>query len=89
MEVRTVGPSLGQDSKDKSVMAFGVGLALIVIFLLLLYRFAGFVATLAMLVFVMITLLCLQPFALNATLTLPGIAGIILSMGVAVDFRTL
>lgn len=89
MEVRTVGPSLGQDSKDKSVMAFGVGLALIVIFLLLLYRFAGFVATLAMLVFVMITLLCLQPFALNATLTLPGIAGIILSMGVAVDANIL
>ena len=89
MEVRTVGPSLGQDSKDKSVMAFGVGLALIVIFLLVLYRLSGFVATLAMLVFVMITLLCLQPFALNATLTLPGIAGIILSMGVAVDANIL
>lgn len=89
MEVRTVGPSLGQDSKDKSVMAFGVGLALIVIFLLVLYRISGFVATLAMLVFVMITLLLLQPFALNATLTLPGIAGIILSMGVAVDANIL
>lgn len=89
MEVRTVGPSLGQDSKDKSVMAFGVGLALIVVFLLVLYRISGFVATLAMLVFVMITLLLLQPFALNATLTLPGIAGIILSMGVAVDANIL
>lgn len=89
MEMRTVGPSLGQDSKDKSIMAFGIGIALIVVFLICLYRFSGFVATMALLIYVMITLLALGPYMLNATLTLPGIAGIILSMGVAVDANIL
>ena len=89
MEVRTVGPSLGQDSKAKSIMAFGIGIVLIVIFLLCLYRFSGFVATMAMLIYVMITLFALGPHVLNATMTLPGIAGIILSMGVAVDANIL
>lgn len=89
MEVRTVGPTLGQDSKDKSVVAFTVGLCLIVVFLLILYRLAGFVANVALLVYVMILLLILSPIALNATMTLPGIAGIILSIGVAVDANIL
>ena len=89
LEVRTVGPSLGQDSKDKSVIAFGVGIGLIVLFLLALYRLSGFVATLALLIYVLILLFILGPFMLNATLTLPGIAGIILSMGVAVDANIL
>lgn len=89
MEVRTVGPTLGQDSKDKSILAFSVGIALIVAFMLILYRLAGFVATMALLVYVMILLFLLGPHVLNATLTLPGIAGIILSMGVAVDANIL
>lgn len=89
LEVRTVGPTLGQDSKDKSVMAFAVGIAAIVLFMILLYRLSGFVATMALLVYVMILLLILSPWVLNATLTLPGIAGIILSMGVAVDANIL
>lgn len=89
MEVRTVGPSLGQDSKDKSVMAFTVGLALIVVFLLVLYRLAGFVANLALLIYVLILLVILSPIGFNATMTLPGIAGIILSIGVAVDANIL
>ncbi|WP_288760620.1 protein translocase subunit SecD [uncultured Veillonella sp.] len=89
MEVRTVGPTLGQDSKDKSVLAFSVGIALIVAFMLILYRLSGFVATMALLVYVLILLLILGPLVLNATLTLPGIAGIILSMGVAVDANIL
>lgn len=89
MEVRTVGPSLGQDSKDKSVHAFAVGILLIVAFMLVLYRLSGFVANLALLVFVLILLFILSPWVLNATLTLPGIAGIILSMGVAVDANIL
>lgn len=89
MEVRTVGPTLGQDSKDKSAMAFAVGIGLIVAFMLVLYRLAGFMANLALLVYVMILLFLLGPHVLNATLTLPGIAGIILSMGVAVDANIL
>lgn len=89
MEVRTVGPSLGQDSKEKSALAFAVGIALIIAFMLILYRLSGFVATMALLVYVMILLFILGPHVLNATLTLPGIAGIILSMGVAVDANIL
>lgn len=89
MEVRTVGPTLGQDSKDKSVTAFAVGIGLIVAFMLVLYRLSGFVATMALLVYVMILLVVLGPWVLNATLTLPGIAGIILSMGIAVDANIL
>lgn len=89
LEVRTVGPTLGADSKQKSIVAFGVGIALIVLFMLGLYRLSGFVATLALLVYVLINLFILSPFMLHATLTLPGIAGIILSMGVAVDANIL
>ena len=87
LEVRTVGPSLGQDSKDKSVLAFTIGLSLVVIFMLLIYRMSGFVADTALLVYVLILLGIL--YALNATLTLPSIAGIILSIGMAVDANVL
>lgn len=87
LEVRTVGPSLGQDSKDKSVLAFTIGLSLVVIFMLLIYRMSGFVADTALLVYVLILLGIL--YSLNATLTLPSIAGIILSIGMAVDANVL
>ena len=87
LEVRTVGPTLGQDSKDKSVSAFAVGIGLIVAFMLVLYRVSGFVATTALLIYVLLLLAVLH--FLQATLTLPGIAGIILSMGVAVDANIL
>lgn len=89
MEVRTVGPTLGQDAKDKSIVAFTVGIALIVLFMLVLYRLSGFVATLGLLVYVLILLFLLSPWMLHATLTLPGIAGIILSIGMAVDANIL
>lgn len=89
MEVRTVGPTLGQDSKDKSILAFAVGIALIIAFMIVLYRLSGIMATLALLIYVMVLLFLLGPYVLNATLTLPGIAGIILSMGVAVDANIL
>lgn len=87
MEVRTVGPSLGQDSKDKSVTAFTIGLTLVVLFMLTMYRMAGFVADVALLVYVLILLGIL--YALSATLTLPSIAGVILSIGMAVDANIL
>lgn len=87
LEVRTVGPSLGQDSKDKSVTAFTIGLTLVVLFMLVVYRMAGFIADIALLVYVLILLGIL--YALQATLTLPSIAGIILSIGMAVDANVL
>lgn len=87
MEVRTVGPSLGQDSKDKSVVAFTIGLSLVVVFMLAVYRMAGFVADVALLVYVLILLGILN--MLHATLTLPSVAGVILSIGMAVDANVL
>ena len=87
MEVRTVGPSLGQDSKDKSITAFTIGLSLVVLFMLAMYRMAGFVADVALLVYVLILLAIL--YGLSATLTLPSIAGVILSIGMAVDANIL
>jgi preprotein translocase subunit SecD len=87
MEIRTVGPTLGQDSKEKSQFAFLVGTAGIVLFMLLFYRLSGVVANIALALYVMLLLGALK--GLNATLTLPGIAGIILSMGMAVDANVL
>ncbi len=87
MEVRTIGPSLGQDSKIKSEKAFAIGIILIMIFLVVIYRLSGIVANVALLVYVLILLSILK--YLDATLTLPGIAGIILSMGFAVDANIL
>lgn len=87
LEMRTVGPTLGQDSKEKSKVAFAIGVGAIVIFMLLFYRMAGFVANITLLLYVLMLLFSLK--MLNATLTLPGIAGIILSMGMAVDANVL
>lgn len=87
IENRTVGPSLGQDSKDKSVKAFQVGVIGILIFMVLFYRMAGIVADIALILYVLLLLIAMK--LMNATLTLPGIAGIILSMGMAVDANVL
>ena len=87
METRTVGPTLGQDSKQKSITAFAIGVSAIVLFMLAFYRLSGFVANIALLVYVLLLLVALK--MLNATLTLPGIAGIILSVGMAVDANVL
>ena len=87
METRTVGPTLGQDSKDMSVKAFGIGTISVFVFMLLFYRMSGLVADIALLLYIMLVLLAMK--YLNATLTLPGIAGIILSIGTAVDANVL
>lgn len=87
LETRTVGPTLGDDSKDKSKTAFIVGTILIVAFMFLYYRMSGFVANVSLLLYLVLNLACLK--MLNATLTLPGIAGIILGMGMAVDANVL
>ena len=87
LENRTVGPTLGQDSKEKSVKAFTIGVIGVFAFMLLFYRLSGVVADIALLLYVMLLLLIMK--YLNATLTLPGIAGIILSIGMAVDGNVL
>lgn len=87
LENRTVGPTLGQDSKDKSIKAFSIGIIGVFVFMLLFYRLAGVVADIALLLYVMMLLLVMR--YLGATLTLPGIAGIILSVGMAVDANVL
>jgi len=87
IETRTVGPTLGQDSKEKSEIAFLISIVAIVVFMLLFYRMSGLVANIALVLYVLVLLFCMK--MLNATLTLPGIAGIILSMGMAVDANVL
>lgn len=86
-EERTVGPSLGQDSIDKGVRSFVVGGSLVVLFMLIYYRFAGFLADLALIWNVLFLIAALAVF--QATLTLPGIAGIVLTLGMAVDANVL
>lgn len=87
VETRTVGPTLGQDSKDKSEFAFMVGIGAIIIFMLLFYRLSGLIANITLMAYVLMLLVALR--MLDATLTLPGIAGIILSIGMAVDANVL
>jgi len=87
MEERTVGPSLGQDSIDQGMMAGIIGLGMVILGMMIYYRFTGVLAVTALVVYVAILLGGLA--ALNATLTLPGIAGIILSIGMAVDANVL
>ena len=87
IETRTVGPSLGQDSKDKSEFAFAVGIGAVLLFMLIFYRVSGFIADVALMAYTIMLLFLLK--ALDATLTLPGVAGIILSIGMAVDANVL
>jgi preprotein translocase subunit SecD len=87
MEERTVGPSLGQDSIDDGMIAGVVGLILVVGIMVAYYRVAGILAIGALGVYVIIILGGLS--ALHATLTVPGIAGLILSVGMAVDANVL
>ncbi|WP_182186382.1 protein translocase subunit SecD [Pectinatus frisingensis] len=87
VETRTVGPTLGQDSKDKSEFAFAIGVGAVILFMLVFYRVSGFIADISLMAYVLILLFLLK--MLDATLTLPGIAGIILSVGMAVDANVL
>lgn len=87
IEERTVGPSLGEDSIQKGLYSSIIALILVAIFMIIYYRFAGSVADLA-LVFNMFVILGIMA-SFHATLTLPGIAGLILSIGMAVDSNVL
>ncbi|MGF1589509.1 MAG: protein translocase subunit SecD [Pleurocapsa sp.] len=87
VENRTVGATLGQDSIRRSVIAGSVGLILVLIFMVLYYRLPGVIADVALIVYGLLTMAC---YALvGVTLTLPGIAGFILSIGMAVDANVL
>ena len=86
-ENRSVGPSLGADSVRQGLEAGLFGAAMVLVFMLLYYQFRGFAADLALAVTVLLIFAGLIAF--NATLTLPGIAGIILTLGMAVDGNVL
>jgi len=83
----TVGPSLGRDSIEAGKLAAIIGTIAVVIFMILYYRLSGVIADFAL--FLNIVLLLGAMASLNATLTLPGIAGIILAIGMAVDSNVL
>lgn len=87
VETRAIGPSLGQDSLQKSLVAGGVGAVIVLLFMLLYYRLPGTVAALALLIYGVITF-ALYKF-IPVTLTLPGIAGFLLSTGSALDANIL
>ena len=87
VDIRTIGASLGQDSIDRSLMAGIVGGALVLLFMVLLYRLPGLLATVALAIYVTLNIATYK--LLPVTLTLPGIAGFILSIGMAVDANIL
>lgn len=83
IENRVIGPTLGKDSIDKSKFAGIIGLVFIVVFMVFYYRFPGFLADIALAIYCLLTVAVLA--ILHTTLTLPGIAGFLLSIGMAVD----
>lgn len=83
MSVTSVGPQLGANSFERSIAAGKIGVILVLLFMLVYYRLPGLVADIALILYIIIDLTILA--SLKATLTLPGIAGIILSIGMAVD----
>jgi len=87
VEERTVGPSLGRDSINQGVTSFIVGGSLVILFMAAYYKGAGLLADAALLFNILFLLAVLAGF--RAVLTLPGIAGIVLTMGMAVDANVL
>ncbi|RME23577.1 MAG: protein translocase subunit SecD, partial [Deltaproteobacteria bacterium] len=83
LEERTVGPTMGEDARRQGSYALAIGMALVVIFMVFYYKLAGLVADLALVLNAVFILAVMA--AVQATLTLPGIAGIILTIGMAVD----
>jgi preprotein translocase subunit SecD len=87
LEQRSVGPSLGQDSIDKGILSTIIGMLLVFIFIVIYYRWSGTVACFALVLNLVLLLGAMALF--DATLTLPGIAGIVLTVGMAVDANVL
>jgi SecD/SecF fusion protein len=93
-EERTVGPLLGKDSVTKGINATLIGIILVIVFMIVFYFFCGIIADIALVLnlFMILGILGMLPYLFGAsvaTLTLPGIAGIILSLGMAVDANVL
>jgi preprotein translocase subunit SecD len=87
LEERTVGPSLGSDSIRQGILATIIGSLLVILFMIVYYRLSGAVADIALIVNILLIMAVLAAF--RATLTLPGIAGMLLTVGVAVDANIL
>jgi len=87
VEERTVGPSLGQENINKGVKSVVIGFALVLVFMAVYYKLFGLVANLALTLNLVLMIALLS--MLQATLTLPGIAGIVLTVGMAVDANVL
>ena len=87
IEERTVGPSLGRDSIQKGQLSMILGFVLVVLFMIVYYKLSGVIADFALLLNILFVMAFLAVF--HATLTLPGIAGIILTIGMAVDANVL
>jgi preprotein translocase subunit SecD len=87
VEERTIGPSLGQESIDQGFKSVMIGMLLVMIFMAIYYRVFGLVANLALMMNLVLIVALLS--MLQATLTLPGIAGIVLTVGMAVDANVL
>jgi preprotein translocase subunit SecD len=86
-EVRSIGPSLGQDSINKALTAGVIAIVLVVAIMLGYYKFSGMLAVAGLALYVLYTLAALAGF--DAVLTLPGLAGFVLSIGIAVDANVL
>lgn len=86
-EVRSIGASLGQDSINKGALSLAIAFLLIVVIMIGYYRFAGVLAVAGLVLYLVYTLAVLAGF--NAVLTLPGLAGFVLSIGIAVDANVL
>ena len=87
LEERTVGPSLGRDSVRSGILSITVGGLLVIFFMIFYYRLSGVVTNMALVLNIMLIMAVLTAF--QATLTLPGIAGIVLTIGMAVDANIL
>ena len=87
VEERTIGPSLGQDNIDQGFQSVVIGMALVMVFMVVYYRVFGIVANMALMMNLVMIVAVLS--TLQATLTLPGIAGIVLTVGMAVDANVL
>lgn len=87
IEERTVGPTLGKENIRRGLVSLEVGMGIILILMLVYYRFFGLIANIALLL--NLILLCALLSIIDATLTLPGIAGIVLTVGMAVDANVL
>ena len=87
VEERTIGPSLGQKNIDAGVLSVTLGFALVLLYMLVFYRVFGVVANIALAINLMMLVACMS--ILSATLTLPGIAGMVLTVGMAVDANVL